>query len=64
MVILLEDINPSKYKYFVYVYKLRSKYMYAEAKRNIYINIEESLLFWGKLTESLEEIGYQGNEYN
>ena len=38
--------------------------MYAEAKRAIYGTLEASLLFWAKLSNSLEEIGYQRNEYD
>ena len=38
--------------------------MYAEDKKAIYVTLEESLLFWGKLSKSLEEMGYQINEYD
>ena len=38
--------------------------MYAEAKKAVYGTLEESLLFWGKLSKSLEEMGYQRNEYD
>ena len=38
--------------------------MYAEAKKAIYGTLEVSLLFWGKLSKSLEEMGYQRNEYD
>ena len=37
--------------------------MYAEAKKAIYGTLEASLLFWGKLSKSLEEMVYQRNEY-
>ena len=33
--------------------------MYAEAKKSIYGTLEASLLFWAKLSKSLEEMGYQ-----
>ena len=38
--------------------------MYAEAKKAIYGTVEASLLFWAKLSKSLEEMGYQRNEYD
>ena len=38
--------------------------MYAEAKNAIYGTLEASLLFWGELSKSLEEMGYQRNEYD
>ena len=38
--------------------------MHEEAKKAIYGIIEASLLFWGKLSKSLEEMRYQRNEYN
>ena len=38
--------------------------MYEESKKDIYGTLEESLLFWGKLSKTLEEMGYQRNEYN
>ena len=38
--------------------------MYAKAKKAIYGTLEASLLFWGKLSKSLEEMGYQRNEYD
>ena len=38
--------------------------MYAESKKAIYGTLEASLLFWKKLSKSLEEMGYQRNEYD
>ena len=38
--------------------------MYAEAKQAIYGTLEASLLLWEKNSKSLEEMGYQRNEYN
>ena len=38
--------------------------MYAEYKKAIYVTLEASLLFWAKLSKSLEEMGYQRNEYD
>ena len=38
--------------------------MYAEYKKAIYGTLEASLLFWAKLPKSLEEMGYQRNEYD
>ena len=37
--------------------------MYAEANKAIYGTLEASLLFWEKLSKSLEEMGYKKNEY-
>ena len=37
--------------------------MYAEARKDIYGTLEASLLFWTKLSKSLEEMGYQRNKY-
>ena len=33
--------------------------MYAESNKDIYGTLEASLLFWEKLSKSLEEMGYQ-----
>ena len=63
MVTLLEDIDAEYYKDFVFTYKRGRKCMYAEAKKAIYGTLEASLLFWGKLSKSLETMGYQRNEY-
>ena len=54
MVILLEDIDAEYYKDFFFTYKRGKKCMYAEAKKAIYGTLEASLLFWGKLSKSLE----------
>ena len=64
MVNLLEEINPEYYKDFIYTYKLISKCMHAESKKDIYGTLEVSLLFWSKLSKILEEMGYQRNEYD
>ena len=64
MVTLLEDINPEYYKKFIYTYKRGRKCMYAEAKKDIYGTLEASLIFWVKLSKSLEEMVYQRNEYD
>ena len=62
MFTLLEEIDPEYYNYFIYTDKCRRKCMYTEAKKVIYRTIEASLLFWGKLSKSLEEMGHQRNE--
>ena len=54
MFILLEYINPKYYKYFIYTDKCGGKCMYAESKKDIYVTLEASLLFWGGLSKSLE----------
>ena len=54
VVTLLEDIDPDYYKDFIFIYKRGSKCMYEEAKKSIYGTLESSLLFWGKLSKSLE----------
>ena len=64
MVTLLEEIDPEYYKYFIYTDKRGMKRMYAEYKKAIYGTLEASLLFWEKLSKSLEEMGYQRNEYD
>ena len=61
MVALLEEIDPEYYKYFIYTDKRGMKYMYAESKKAIYGTLEASLLFWGELSKSLKEMGYQRN---
>ena len=63
MVALLEEIDQEYYKYLIYTDKIGRKCMYSEAKEAIYGTLEASLLFWGKLSKSLEEMGYQINEY-
>ena len=54
MVALLEYFDPEYYKFFIYTDKRRSKFMYAESKKDIYGTLEASLLFGGKLLKSLE----------
>ena len=54
MVTLLEEIDPEYYQDFIYTYKRGRKCMYAEAKKAIYGTLESSLLFWEKLSKSLE----------
>ena len=63
VVTLLEEIDPEYYKDFIFTDKRGRKCMYAEAKKTIYGTLEASLLFWGKLSKRLEEMGYQINEY-
>ena len=53
MVTLLEDIDPKYDKDFIFTDKRGRKCMYAEAKKAIYGTLEESLLFWAKLSKSL-----------
>ena len=36
----------------------------ASAYKNIYGTLDASLLFWGEISKSLEEMGYQRNEYD
>ena len=64
MVNLLEEIDPEYYKYFIYTDKSGRKCMYEEAKKDIYGTLEASLLFWGKNSKSLEEMGHQRNKYD
>ena len=45
MATLLEDIKPSYFKEFIYIYIRRKKYMYTEYKKAIYCTIYVSLLF-------------------
>ena len=61
MVALLEDIDSEYYKDSIYTDKRVLKCMGAEAKKSIYGTLEASLLYWGKLSRSLEEMGYQIN---
>ena len=63
MVTILEEIDPEYYKYFILTDKHGRKCMYVESKKAIYGTLETSLLFWEKLSKSLEEMGYQRNEY-
>ena len=63
MVTLIEKIDPEYYKYFIYTDKCGRKCMYTESKKAIYGTLETSLLFWGKLSKILEEMGYEINEY-
>ena len=61
MFTLLEYINPEYYKDLIFTDKRENKIMYAEDKKAIYGTLEASLLFWGKLSKILEEMGYQRN---
>ena len=54
MVTLLEEIDLEYYKDFIFTDKRGRKCMYAEAKKAIYGTLEASLLFWSKLSKSLE----------
>ena len=64
MVTLLEDIDPEYYKNVIFIDKRGRKCMYSEAKKAIYGTLEASLLFWAIFSKSLEEMGYQRNEYD
>ena len=59
MATIIEDIDPSYYKDFIYIDRHGKKCMYAKSNKDIYGTIEASLLFWAKLSKSLEEMGYQ-----
>ena len=61
MATLLEEIDPEYYKDFIFTDKCGREFMYTEAKKDIYRTLEASLLFWAKLSKSLEEMGYQRN---
>ena len=37
--------------------------MYAESKKDIYVTLDAPLLFGGKLSKILEDMGYQRNKY-
>ena len=41
----------------------KTKCFYAESKKDIYVTLEASLLFWTKRSKSLGKNGYQMNEY-
>ena len=58
---LLEEIEPEYYKDFIHTDKHRRKCMYTESRKAAYGTLEASLLFWGKLSKRLEEMGYQRN---
>ena len=64
MVTLIEDLAPVYYKDFIFTDERGRMYMYAESKKAIYGTLEASLIFWGKLSKSLEEMGYQINGYD
>ena len=52
---ILEDIDPGYYNDLIYLDRCGRKCMYAESKKAIYVTLEESLLFWEKLSKSLEK---------
>ena len=54
MVTLIEDIDPEYYKDFIFTDKHGRKCMYTESKKAVYGTLEASLLFWAKLSKSLE----------
>ena len=64
MFTLLEEIDPEYYKDFIFTDKRGKKCMHAEAKKAIYGTLDASLLFWGEISKSLEEMGYHINEYD
>ena len=57
----MQDIDPPYYKDFIYLYIRGRKCIYAEAKKNIYGTLEALLIFWKKLTMSLDKEVYQIN---
>ena len=62
MVTLLEEIDPEYYgDLSTHINAEGSAYM---PKKTIYVTLEASLLFWGELSKSLGEMGYQINEYD
>ena len=61
---LLKDIDPSYYKYFIYLDTLGRKFMCAESKKSVYATLEASLIFWTKISKSLEKLCYQINKYH
>ena len=61
---LLVKIDPAYFKDFIYIYIYPQKIVYSESKTSIYSTLEASLLFWTKLSKSLEEMGYNINEYD
>ena len=54
MATLLEEIDPEYYKDFIFTDKCGRKCVYSEANKAIYGTLESPLLFWGKLSKSLE----------
>ena len=46
MVNLLGKIDPTYYKYFIYMDSRGRKCMYEEAKKDIYGTLEAPLIFW------------------
>ena len=58
MVTIVVEIEPEYYKDIIFTDKCGRKCMYAEDKKAIYGTLEASLLFWGKLSKILEEMGY------
>ena len=54
MVTLIEEIDPEYYKDVIFTDKRGKKCMYAESKKAIYGTLEASLIFWEKLSKSLE----------
>ena len=57
MVNLLKEIAPDYYNDFIYLDNCGRKCMYEEFRKYIYATLEASLLFWTKLSTSLEEMG-------
>ena len=57
MVNLLKEISPDYYNDFIYLDNCGRKCMYEEFRKYIYATLEASLLFWTKLSTSLEEMG-------
>ena len=62
MVTLFEEIDPGYLKYFINTDKRVRKCVYAESKKGISVTLEALLIFWGKISKSLEEMGYKRNE--
>ena len=55
---ILWDIDLAHYKDFIYMDIRSIKCIYEESKKVIYFTLEASLLFWTKLSKSLDKIGY------
>ena len=64
MFTLFEQIHPEYYKDFIFTDKRGRKCIYAKSKKAVYGALDATLIFWGKLSKILEEMGYQRNEYD
>ena len=61
---LLAQVDPKMYRKYIITTRKGKKVMFAETKKAMYGTINASLLFWLKLSGSVEKLGFKMNPYD